>query len=128
MCLSCFQTYCVSRLNERNFIQDPQFGYTLPCPSMEFNTFIVSSRFTLDHKLTFFSVGCENSLIQETHHFRLVGDEQYERYQRFAAEECLLQEGGVLCPRPGCGAGILADKECRRIVCIQQGGQGCGVS
>ena len=53
---------------------------------------------------------------------------QYARYQRFGAEECLLQAGGVLCPQPGCGAGILPDFECRRVVCEQgSGGVGCGV-
>jgi len=103
MCLGCFQAYCISRLNERRFIQDLKIGYTLPCP-----------------------IGCDISLIQETHHFRLLGDEQYDRYQKFATEECVLQAGGVLCPQPGCGAGILPDEDCRRIVCIQQGGQGCG--
>uniref|UniRef100_T1JC78 E3 ubiquitin-protein ligase parkin n=1 Tax=Strigamia maritima TaxID=126957 RepID=T1JC78_STRMM len=103
ICVECFKLYCYSRLNERQFVQDKQFGYTLPCPA-----------------------ACQNSLIEETHHFRLLGDEQYERYQRFGAEECLLQAGGVLCPVPGCGAGILPDPDCRKITCIQQGGQGCG--
>lgn len=103
ICLDCFHLYCLSRLDERTFIQDEKLGYTLPCP-----------------------VGCENSLIKETYHFRILGEAQYARYQRFGAEECLLQSGGVLCPRPGCGAGILPDPECRRIVCVPYGGQGCG--
>lgn len=30
---------------------------------------------------------------------------QYECYQGFATEECLLREGGVMCPL-GCGEGI----------------------
>ncbi|XP_076372547.1 E3 ubiquitin-protein ligase parkin isoform X1 [Tachypleus tridentatus] len=103
ICLDCFREYCISRLNERNFKQDENFGYTLPC-----------------------AVGCTDSLIKETHHFKLLGEEHYARYQRFAAEEYLLQVGGVLCPFPGCGAGILPDPECRRIVCVKQGSQGCG--
>jgi hypothetical protein len=49
---------------------------------------------------------------------------QYAQYQRFAAEEYVLQAGGVFCPQPGCGMGILAEPECRRITCIS----GCGVS
>jgi parkin len=49
---------------------------------------------------------------------------QYGQYQRFAAEEYVLQAGGVLCPQPGCGMGILAEPDCRRIVCLN----GCGVS
>jgi hypothetical protein len=48
---------------------------------------------------------------------------QYGQYQRFAAEEYVLQAGGVLCPQPGCGMGILAEPDCRRITCIN----GCGV-
>lgn len=58
-------------------------------------------------------------------HFRLLGGHDYARYQRFGAEECVLQAGGVLCPQPGCGAGILLEEgpeRCRRVVC--QGG--CG--
>lgn len=45
-------------------------------------------------------------------------------YQRFGAEEFVLKAGGVLCPQPGCGAGILVDPECKRIQCLN----GCGVS
>ena len=48
---------------------------------------------------------------------------QYERYKRFATEECVLQMGGVLCPRPGCGAGLIPDNGENRVVCMQ----GCGV-
>lgn len=48
---------------------------------------------------------------------------QYAQYQRFGAEECVLKAGGVLCPQPGCGAGILTDPDCTRIVCQN----GCGV-
>jgi hypothetical protein len=49
---------------------------------------------------------------------------QYVQYQRFATEEFVLRAGGVLCPQPGCGMGILADPECTKITCIN----GCGVS
>ena len=42
------------------------------------------------------------------------------RYQRFAAEEFVLQSGGALCPQPGCGAGNLPDdKSDRRVVCVE---------
>uniref|UniRef100_A0A1B6LBH9 E3 ubiquitin-protein ligase parkin n=1 Tax=Graphocephala atropunctata TaxID=36148 RepID=A0A1B6LBH9_9HEMI len=98
-CLDCFRQYCVSRLQERQFVSDEQLGYTLPCPA-----------------------GCPDSLIAECHHFRLLTDQQYAQYQRFGAEEYVLKAGGVLCPQPGCGAGILADLECTRIVCLN----GCG--
>lgn len=31
ICLDCFHLYCVTRLNERQFIQEPPVGYSLPC-------------------------------------------------------------------------------------------------
>lgn len=86
---------------ERQFVSHETFGYTLPCP-----------------------VGCENSFIQESHHFKLLPNDQYERYQRFGAEEYVLQSGGVLCPQPNCGMGIIVDEECIRVHCQN----GCGVS
>ncbi|EOB04000.1 E3 ubiquitin-protein ligase parkin [Anas platyrhynchos] len=39
--------------------------------------------------------GCPDSLIKELHHFRILGEEQYNRYQRYGAEECVLQMGGL---------------------------------
>lgn len=98
-CVECFQNYCRTRLNERQFELHPDYGYTLPCP-----------------------VGCPDSLIRETRHFKLIGAHDYERYQRFGTEEFVLQSGGVLCPRPDCGMGIIMDEPCRRIVCEN----GCG--
>ncbi|XP_053088872.1 E3 ubiquitin-protein ligase parkin isoform X1 [Pangasianodon hypophthalmus] len=103
ICLDCFHMYCVTRLSERQFIHDPVVGYSLPC-----------------------AAGCSDSLIKELHHFRVLGDEQYERYQRYAAEECLLQMGGVLCPAPGCGAGLFLEDERRRVHCELKDGLGCG--
>ncbi|KAL1465977.1 hypothetical protein MTO96_026966 [Rhipicephalus appendiculatus] len=99
ICLDCFRAYCRSRLDERAFVQHPTLGWTLPCP-----------------------VGCADSLIEESHHFYLLGSEQYQRYQRFAAEEWVLQAGGVLCPRPGCGQGLLPEPGCDRVKCDR----GCG--
>ncbi|XP_072121853.1 E3 ubiquitin-protein ligase parkin isoform X7 [Mobula birostris] len=31
ICLDCFYLYCVTRLNDRRFIHDPELGYSLPC-------------------------------------------------------------------------------------------------
>ncbi|XP_062912486.1 E3 ubiquitin-protein ligase parkin isoform X2 [Mobula hypostoma] len=31
ICLDCFYLYCVTRLNDRRFIHDPQLGYSLSC-------------------------------------------------------------------------------------------------
>ncbi|XP_065164408.1 E3 ubiquitin-protein ligase parkin isoform X2 [Atheta coriaria] len=98
-CLDCFRQYCRTRLMDRQFWQHPEFGYTLGCPA-----------------------GCADSFITEIHHFRLLTDQQYDQYQRFATEEFVLQAGGVLCPQPGCGMGILADADCTKITCIN----GCG--
>ncbi|CAM9886116.1 unnamed protein product, partial [Bubo scandiacus] len=70
--------------------------------------------------------GCPDSLIKELHHFRILGEEQYNRYQRYGAEECVLQMGGVLCPTPGCGAGLLPEPGVRKIVCEPGNGIGCG--
>lgn len=99
-CVQCFIDYCRSRLSERQFLLDPEAGYTLPCP-----------------------VGCQDSLITEPSHFRLLGSSLYSRYSRFGAEELVLQAGGVLCPQPGCGAGILPQEggQCRRIGCSDCG-------
>jgi len=100
ICVECFGDYGRSRLGERQFLVDPEFGYTLPCP-----------------------VGCNESLLKDTRHFRLMGNQNYERYQRFGAEELVLQSGGVLCPQPGCGAGILPELSdtCRRVACGECG-------
>uniref|UniRef100_A0A3B3DZT6 E3 ubiquitin-protein ligase parkin n=1 Tax=Oryzias melastigma TaxID=30732 RepID=A0A3B3DZT6_ORYME len=101
ICLDCFRLYCQSRLNERQFVHHAAVGYSLPC-----------------------AAGCEDSLIKELHHFRALGDEQYTRYQQYATEECLLKMGGLLCPAPGCGAGLLPSDLSRRVECDPQ--LGCG--
>ncbi|XP_049621466.1 E3 ubiquitin-protein ligase parkin [Suncus etruscus] len=104
ICLDCFHLYCVTRLNDRQFVHDPQLGYSLPCVA-----------------------GCRDSLIRELHHFRILGEEQYNRYQQYGAEECVLQMGGVLCPRPGCGAGLLPEPGMKRVICEEGSGLGCGL-
>ena len=32
MCLDCFEIYCTTKLNERQFVHNAELGYTLPCP------------------------------------------------------------------------------------------------
>ncbi|XP_044001984.1 E3 ubiquitin-protein ligase parkin [Aphidius gifuensis] len=106
-CIDCFKEYCCVKLSERQFEFDDKSGYyTLPCPA-----------------------GCDNSYINEVHHFRLLDNRQYEQYQRFGAEEYVLRAGGLLCPQPDCGMGIIPsnsddvdDDNCRKIQCIG----GCG--
>ncbi|XP_014248274.1 E3 ubiquitin-protein ligase parkin-like [Cimex lectularius] len=94
VCIPCFVNYCINRISERNFILDKRTGYTLGCP-----------------------VGCENSYIEQPYHFKLLPPELYRRYQKFATEEFILQNGGVLCPRRECGEGILLSEGTNRIIC-----------
>ena len=66
-------------------------------------------------------MGCENSFISASskHFAAVLSDEpsnnktnsEYDRYQRFAAEEFVLQSGGALCPQPNCGTGIMPHEE-----------------
>ncbi|CAJ1066637.1 hypothetical protein NQZ68_029674 [Xyrichtys novacula] len=101
ICLDCFHRYCQTRLNERHFVHHPVIGYSLPC-----------------------AAGCPDSLIKELHHFRILGDEQYGRYLQYGAEECLQEIGGLMCPSPGCGAGLVPIEGSRRVECDRQ--LGCG--
>ncbi|XP_072296514.1 E3 ubiquitin-protein ligase parkin-like [Eucyclogobius newberryi] len=100
ICLDCFRGYAQTRLNERRFVYSQELGYTLPCPA-----------------------ACEDSLIKELHHFRILGQEQYERFLLFGAEQCVLGLGGLLCPGVGCGAGLVAQS--RRVQCDVR--VGCGL-
>ncbi|XP_068597295.1 E3 ubiquitin-protein ligase parkin isoform X2 [Brachionichthys hirsutus] len=101
ICLDCFRGYCQTRLDERQFVYHPETGYSLPC-----------------------AANCEDSLIKELHHFRILGEDQYGRYQRYGAEQCLLMAGGLMCPSPGCGAGLIPPDDVRRVECDRQ--LGCG--
>lgn len=93
MCIGCFVLYIKDALNRRNFKEHPKYGYTIQCPD-----------------------GCEDSEVKEIHHFRIMG-EDYERYQRFGAEECLRQMGGIFCPKAGCCNGLVPEPGQRRIEC-----------
>jgi len=94
ICLQCFRQYGASSLSERRFTAHREYGYTLPCPA-----------------------GCEGTYIEETHHFLVMGKDRYERYKNFAAEEFVLQNGGLLCPAPGCGMGLLPEGGGRELTC-----------
>lgn len=93
-CLDCFSQFCKVKLQERQFWQHPDYGYTLSCP-----------------------IGCPDSFIKEIHHFRLLSEVDYAQYQRFGTEEYVLRSGGVLCPQPNCGMGILIDEYCTKVIC-----------
>lgn len=102
MCIACFISYLEDKVRKRDFIQCENVGYTVKCPA-----------------------GCIGSEVKEIHHFRLLGKELYDRYQRFGAEDCVLQMGGLLCPQLNCGMGLLPDRPVRRVECPTQIG-GCG--
>ncbi|KAL4233841.1 Park2p [Mactra antiquata] len=94
MCIECFISYSQVSLDQRSFIEDTDVGYSLPCPA-----------------------GCEDSLIKDNHHFKLLGKDQYERYKHFGAEECVIKSGGYLCPNTGCGEGIMVEDDATNIQC-----------
>ncbi|XP_068041327.1 E3 ubiquitin-protein ligase parkin isoform X2 [Anomalospiza imberbis] len=79
ICLDCFHLYCVTMLNDRQFIHDPELGYSLSCVA-----------------------GCPDSLIKELHHFRILGEEQSvfcrECKEEFHEGECnsLLSPPGAM--------------------------------
>ena len=98
ICLSCFRDYCISRLNDRSFTLHDELGYTLGCPVGCENSFIDSSS-------KHFSAILSNSLSDDKN------SNQYERYQRFAAEQFVIQAGGILCPQPNCGTGIMPNND-----------------
>eukprot|EP00731_Ephydatia_muelleri_P014620 Em0008g340a len=102
LCVECFVSYVESKVRSRDFIQCENIGYTVKCPA-----------------------DCAGSEIKEIHHFRLLGKELYDRYQRFGTEDCVLQMGGLLCPQPNCGMGLLPERHGQRVECPSQNG-GCG--
>ncbi|EDV24957.1 uncharacterized protein TRIADDRAFT_26044, partial [Trichoplax adhaerens] len=102
LCLNCFRELCLTKMNDRQFDFVEGIGYTIPCP-----------------------VGCEGSHIKDCHHFRILGKKNYERYHKFGAEELTLSLGGVLCPGPNCGQGILYDGDDNCIECPDK--IGCGL-
>ena len=59
-CVPCFADYCRSKMGERQFVLDPDQGYTLSCP-----------------------MGCEGSLITEPRHFKLMGQDVYCRWEQW---------------------------------------------
>ena len=96
ICITCFMRYIKDALYRRNFKRHPQYGYTIQCPD-----------------------SCADSEVKEIHHFRIIGEKEYERYHCFGAEECLLQMGGIFCPAVDCGAGIIPEPGQQRIECTE---------
>jgi hypothetical protein len=106
-CLGCFIAYMDCALEQWNFIRKPSAGYTIMCPMMECPAFV-----------------------DDVHHFHLLGDDKYRRFQRIAAEKYVnLQEERQYCPYPNCGAAFMVEMfenentiscpECSRLYCAQ---------
>lgn len=69
-CLDCFRQYCVTRLRERQYVSHPKYGYTLPCPAE-----------------------CENSVIEEAHHFHVLNNEEVKYLKKnFLIEHLKLEK------------------------------------
>ncbi|XP_055007439.1 E3 ubiquitin-protein ligase parkin isoform X2 [Boleophthalmus pectinirostris] len=100
ICLDCFRGYAQTRLNERQFVYHQELGYTLPCPA-----------------------GCENSLIKELHHFRIMGQEQSfpvdseaSLRSRWDRDSLLfIKESTKPCPR--CAAPVQKNGGCSHMRC-----------
>jgi parkin len=95
VCYNCFLEYCKTALENRTFVKDREGWHTLPCPCS-------------DHK---------DYVVKDIHHFRILGKKDYLRYKEFATIQMLLEMGGVICPKPGCGEGLLPEHTNRRIEC-----------
>ncbi|CAB3402837.1 unnamed protein product [Caenorhabditis bovis] len=80
-CQDCFKEYLLHALANFSFVSRPPHGYTILCP------------FT----------GCDR-VVQDVHHFYVMGKEKYKEYQKRATEKLVaLDDDGVVCPNPNCG-------------------------
>lgn len=100
ICLDCFLMYCESKLNSRDLILVDQLGYTLNCP-----------------------FDCTDSYIENCHYFHILSNRDYERFQDFGAEEYVLRNGGVICPKPNCSQAMLIERtdNCTKVCCFSCG-------
>ena len=57
LCLDCFMQYCEVELQNRQFEEHREVGYTVRCPAK-----------------------CEGSHIKESHHFRIMGQDKVCNY------------------------------------------------
>ncbi|ULU00120.1 hypothetical protein L3Y34_000972 [Caenorhabditis briggsae] len=80
-CQSCFKDYLLSTLQEFHFKNRPPYGFTVSCVYPE----------------------C-NRVVQDVHHFHVMGQSSYSEYQRKATERLIaIDDEGVTCPNPSCG-------------------------
>ncbi|KHJ98065.1 IBR domain protein [Oesophagostomum dentatum] len=89
VCRQCFVECLTLALEESRFIFRPPFGYTITCPYP----------------------GCERC-VADVHHFHVLGDEKYQRYQKLATEKLVaMDDQGVFCPYPDCNASFFWEVE-----------------
>lgn len=89
VCRQCFVECLSVALKENRLVFRPPHGYTISCPYP----------------------GCER-YVTDVHHFRVLGNEMYEFYQRTAAEKLVeLDDQGVFCPYPDCGSSFFWETE-----------------
>ncbi|WKY01186.1 hypothetical protein Q1695_015301 [Nippostrongylus brasiliensis] len=105
VCRQCFYECLSLALKEFRFVFRPPFGYTITCPYP----------------------GCERC-VTDVHHFRVLGDEKYQMFQKIAAEKLVqLDDRGVFCPYPDCNSsffwepdddsGKVSCPDCLRLFC-----------
>ncbi|KAK6035292.1 IBR domain protein [Cooperia oncophora] len=89
VCRQCLYECLAFALKEGRFVFRPLFGYTIACPYP----------------------GCERC-IADAHHFRILGNEKYQQYQKIAAEKLVeLDDRGVFCPYPDCNSSFFWEIE-----------------
>ncbi|KJH45099.1 IBR domain protein [Dictyocaulus viviparus] len=105
ICRQCFEECLLVALKDARFTFRPSVGFTISCPYP----------------------GCER-YVTDVHHFRVIGEERYQAYQRLATEKSIVvDEQGVFCPYADCGSsffwenedddGKVSCPECLRLFC-----------
>ncbi|KIH55617.1 hypothetical protein ANCDUO_14222 [Ancylostoma duodenale] len=89
VCRQCFVECLAVALKETQFVFRPPFGYTITCPHP----------------------GCDRC-VTDVHHFHVLGDESYQKYQKIATEKLVaMDDQGVFCPYPDCNASFFWEVE-----------------
>lgn len=89
VCRQCFGECLFVALKESRFVFRPTIGFTITCPYP----------------------GCERC-VADAHHFRVLGEEKYQAYQRMATEKLIaLDNQGVFCPYPDCNSSFFWESE-----------------
>uniref|UniRef100_A0A0K0DFB5 RBR-type E3 ubiquitin transferase n=1 Tax=Angiostrongylus cantonensis TaxID=6313 RepID=A0A0K0DFB5_ANGCA len=118
VCRQCFGECLFVALKESRFVFRPTIGFTITCPYP----------------------GCERC-VADAHHFRVLGEEKYQAYQRMATEKLIALDNqgriaSVFCPYPDCNSSFFWESEnddgrtscpdCLRLFCRKC--PGCGAN